>query len=452
MLGEKKIKALCEHALSKAKGCDIEVVVSGYESHLTRFANSIIHQNVSEVNTQITVRIIKGKKIGVVTSNDLSKRGIERAVSDAKEIAENTPEDPDFAGLPEGSKKYKEIPSFYRRTALFSPLKRAQAVDIIVKIAKDYELHAFGSVTNGVTEIAVFNSKGVFAYFAGTDAFVNVTMQNGAGSGYAETASRDIKEIDFESVAKKAAEKAMLSQNIKDLEPGKYTVLLEPLAVRDFIEYLAWLGFGAKSYIEKTSFMYGKIGKKITGDNISIIDDPYNPLGFAFPFDFEGVPRKKVTLIQKGVAKAIVTDSKTAKKLKRKNTGHSLGGNISNPIPLHLHLLKGKDSFEKMLASMDKGLLVTRFHYINVIDPRKTVITGMTRDGLFWIEKGEVAYAVKNLRFTESIIEALKKVKIVEQRVTLVGGGAGYGGRFPVGSLVPSLIIEEFTFTGKTEF
>ncbi len=451
MLGEDKIKKISASIFKKAKGYDVELLFTTYSSHLTRFANSVIHQNVSEVNNEITIRVAKRRRVGIVSINDLSLQRVEEALYSAMEIASHTPEDPDFPGFPGGRKRYPEVSSYFRRTAIFSPIKRAEKVDIIVKIAKDYNLHAFGSVTNGESEIAVVNSKGVFAYHTGTDIFVNVTMQDTHVSGYAEATSRDVKEIDFEEVARKAAEKAVRAKNPKDIRPGKYQVILEPLATRDFIIYLAWIGFGAKAYIEKTSFMYGKIGKKVTGSNITIFDDPLNPKGFPFPFDFEGVLRKKVFFIKKGVATGVATDSKTAKKLKMKNTGHALPRGIG-ALPLHLHFLKGKDDFSKMISSVDNGLLVTRFHYQNIIDPKNTVITGMTRDGLFLVKKGEIVTGVKNLRFTQSILEALKKVKLIENKETLVGGGAGYEGRFPTGSLVPSLVIEEFNFTGKTEF
>jgi predicted Zn-dependent protease len=272
-------------------------------------------------------------------------------------------------------------------------------------------------------------------------------------SGYAQAGSRNVSRVMPEKVAERAIKKAIDGKNPIELEPGLYEVILEPLASSELLDFLGYLGFNAKTYQEGRSFMCEMMGKKVMGDNITILDDAYNEQGFAFPFDFEGVPKQKVQLIEKGIAKGLVYDSLTAGKENKESTGHALPApNTFGPIPTNMVLLSGNSSLDKMIRNAKKAILVTRFHYTNTVEPKKTIFTGMTRDGTFLIENGAITKPIKNLRFTESIINALNKVLETSQDLTLVGGGAGYEGRFATGTLVPALRIESFNFSGKTEF
>ncbi len=454
MLGKDKVSSIVGYALSHSKADQTEVVLSSYHSYLTRFANSQIHQNVAEHNSLLSVRVIIGKKIGVSSTNSLDKKSIEKTLQRALEIAKHQKENTDFVSLPKAAKRvYRDVKTYFKSTAEFNEIQRKDRVKEMIEIVKEKGLRAFGSFTTGISETAVANSLGVFAYNIATDAYSNVVAIGKDSSGYAQDSSRDVKKVDTRRIAERAASKAILGKDPIELPPGNYPVLLEPLASAELIHFLGWLGMGAKAFYEGRSFMSGKLGEKVTSDSITIYDDAYDKRGFAFPFDFEGVPKKRVLLIEEGIAQGVVYDSLTAFKHKRKSTGHALPApNPYGPIPLNLILSPGESEWEEMVKSTDKGILITRFHYTNSVDQKKTIITGMTRDGTFLVEKGEITKGIKNLRFTQSILEALSEVSMIEDRLTLIGGGAGYEGRFATGVLAPGLKIEKFTFSGKTTF
>jgi len=437
-----------------SKADQVEVSIFNHEQSLTRFANNYIHQNVNEANSSISIRAIFDRKIGFASTNSLDREKIKETLRWAEKIANLQRENKDFTSLPSvNSKQYRTVKTFSKKTASVSTTDRANAVAEIVNTAVRYSLNSYGSVSNGSAEICIGNSLGTFAYATCGDAFCNIVMSGENSNGYAQEGTRDIRDIDFRKLAKIAALKAVLSANPKELAPGQYTTILEPLAAREFLAYLGYYAFNGKMYNEGRSFLCGKIGKKILDSRITILDDPFLKKGFAFPFDFEGVPKKRFILINKGVAKNIVHDSLTAVKAKSKSTGHALSApNPFGPIPMHLVLKSGKKSLDKMIKETKKGILVTRFHYTNVIDPFRLIFTGMTRDGTFLIEDGLITKGIKNFRFTENIIDCLNRLIDIGQRSYLVASDPGYGARFATGTVTPALKIGDFSFTSGTEF
>ena len=238
-----------------------------------------------------------------------------------------------------------------------------------------------------------------------------------------------------------------------EIPPGKYTAIFEPLAASEFLDYLAFYAFNGRMFHEGRSFLSGKLGRKVVDERITLVDDPLAENGFSFPFDFEGVPKQKIVLIDKGIAKHVVYDSQTAFKHKKKSTGHALGGpNPFGPVPLNLVMKPGNGDLAGMIKETEKGILVTRFHYTNVIDPHKLTFTGMTRDGTFLIENGKVTKGLKNLRFTENIIDVLNRIEAISEKQILVASDPGYGRRFATGHIVPAIKVRDFTFTSATEF
>jgi len=453
LLGKQKITELIDFALNKSPADQTEILINYFESFLTRFANSAIHQNVAERNGSLSIRVVIGKKIGSASTNIFDLDSIDQTLNKAMEIAKFQPENPDFKSLPKPSAGYKTINIYNKKTHDLSPKDRANAVKTIIEKVKGAGLRAFGSFTNGASEYGIGNSLGIRAYASSSDAYCNVAAMSENSSGYAQVGSREVNQIKPEKIAERAIKKALDGENPTEIEPGLYEVILEPLASSELLDFLGYLGFNAKTYQEGRSFMCDNMGKKVMGDNITILDDAYNEQGFTFPFDFEGVPKQKVQLIEKGITQGLVYDSLTAGKENKESTGHALPApNTFGPVPTNLVLLPGDSSLDKMIRNTKKGILVTRFHYTNTVEPKKTIFTGMTRDGTFLIENGAVTKPIKNLRFTESIINALNKVLEISQDLTLIGGGAGYEGRFATGSLSPALRIESFNFTGKTEF
>ena len=450
MIGKEKLFARLEKVLASSPADETEIIYVGNESGLTRYANSAIHQNVFENNSKIFFRTVFGKKIGVASTNSLIDSDLKKTLKNSCEIARNQPENPNFPGLP-GAAKYRDIDTFDKKTAAFTPRNRAMVVKKIIKIADREKFTLAGAFSTSIGEIAVVNSRGVRAYQPITAASINMIAMSDTSSGYAAGLSRRVDEIEYETLAENAVKKCALSQHPISLEPGDYEVILEPAAVGSLLEWINYIGFGSKSFQDKTSFLAGKIGKKITSSMISVVDNGLNPQTVAFPFDFEGVPKKKVVIIDKGVARGVVYDRATALKGKTKSTGHALTPDSSGmgAVALNLEMSPGKVPQAQMIKNVKRGILVTRFHYINgFIDTPNAVLTGMTRDGTFLIENGEIKSGIKNLRFTDAMMRSFKSVKSISRETALVESWWD-----AVGCIrAPALHLGSFKFTGKTEF
>lgn len=454
IIGKKQTKNIINLALNESKADQIEVIVFNYQQALTRFANNFIHQNVKESNTSVSIRVVFGKKIGCASTNALEPKKIRETVKWAEEIARHQPEHRDFVSFPEVKRKsYRSVTTFVKNTDRFSNTDRAYAVAEIVDIAQKYMLTAFGSISNGTSEVCIGNSLGTFAYATCDDIFCNIVMAGKNSTGYAQTGTRNLDEVNFGALAEIAAKKALMSADPIKIAPGKYTTIFEPLAASEFFDYLGDYAFNGKLFEEGRSYLTGKLNTKVVDERMSIIDDPFDTRGFAFPFDFEGVSKKRLVLMDKGVAKNVVYDSLTASMAQKKSTGHALSApNPFGPIPSHIVVRAGDSSFKKMVTGTKRGILVTRFHYTNIIEPHKLTITGMTRDGTFLIEDGQITKGIKNLRFTENIIDCLNRLDSISKKSTLVAADPGYRGRFASGIITPAVKIHEYGFTGTTEF
>ena len=445
MIGERKVRVLIEDLLRYSTADQTEVVLVVQESGLTRYANSAIHQNVLERNADIRVRAVMGKRIGVATGNSLDPSALRRQVDTAIAVAGRQPENPEFVSLP-GPKQNQSLNACDERTAGCTPEERARAVSTICSLALEKQLSAAGALHTTTREIAVANSLGVFGYDIQSVAGVSAVVMSDTGSGYAERSSVFFNALEPEEVAREAIDKALRSRNPVKLPPGEYTTVLEEYAVADMLTYLAYVGLGALSVQEGRSFMNGRFGQRIVDPRVSIWDDGWDPRGLPRSFDYEGVPKQRVEMISHGIANAVVYDSFTAHREGRESTGHALPApNPYGPMPMNLFMGTGDAGKDDMMASIDRGLWVTRFHYVNVVHPTQTVLTGMTRDGTFLIERGEIVAPVKNLRFTQSVLDALSSVKMVGKEARLVTSDDTV-------ALVPALLVDRFLFTGVTQF
>jgi predicted Zn-dependent protease len=454
MIGKREARKIVNFVMKQSRADQTEVSLVNHDQALTRFANNYIHQNVSESDSSVAIRVAFGRKIGTASTNSLDLKKIKDTLAWAEKIAQFQKENEDFVSLPKAKQSvYKPMKTYNTKTVEFSAMDRAEAVKGIIKVAKEDSLNSFGSVSNGVAEICIGNSLGVFAYALAGDLFCNIVMSGENSTGYAQAGTRNVNTIDFEELARSAAQKAILSENPADIMPGKYTAIFEPLAASEFLDYLAYYAFNGKMFHEGRSFLSEKLGSKVVDQRITLVDDPFSKRGFSFPFDFEGVPKKRLVLINKGVAKNVVYDSLTALKRKKKSTGHGLGGpNPFGPVPLNLVMKPGTETVDEMIRKTKRGILVSRFHYTNVIDPHKLTFTGMTRDGTFLIENGKISKGLKNLRFTENIINVLNRVEALSKDSVLVASDPGYGSRFATGTEVPAIKVCDFTFTSATEF
>ncbi len=447
MMGEKRMRDIVEEAISYSNVGETEVTIFAWDSFLTRFANSYIHQNMGEKNLEIGVRAMNEKRIGEANTNRFDSDAIKNTVLTACNISEFTRPIRDLPGLT-GHKEYKKVKSYYKNTEEVTPLKRAEIVKRLIKEAAGFD--AYGSFPTSTLELAIGNSNGMFAYNLSTFASLVLIVMRDSISSYGCGGARNVDDLDYDKIARDTVQRAKMQENLSSIEPGEYDVVLNPLAVVDIVQFLAWLGFGALAYQEKRSFMSEKLGKKIMGDNITIWDDGLSEQGMPFPFDFEGTPKKKVMLIENGVARGVVYDRRTAKKEGKESTGHSIGSSYMGPYPTNLFMKGENSSLEKMIEETKKGIYVTRFHYTNPIDPITATITGMTRDGTFLIEDGKITKSLSNLRFTQSLIDALSRVTHLSPSV-LVPDVEVYGVPFFSGIRVPGLRIERWKFTGVSE-
>lgn len=425
---------------------DGEVFVNAGATAMTRFANNAISQNVAKSDVEIVVRALLGKRSGTAEVNQLNADAIKAAFLRAVETAKQGKPDADALPLV-GRKTYTPIENYVDTTSSAGPGKRVKIISRIVKKFKPRGVMASGTFANGSSAIALFNTAGLFACQRNTSAELDLTGLYKDGAGWAMDSNPDIALIDVDRTADLAMTKALKSASPGTISAGDYTVILEYGAVCEFLEFLGWVGFGGLAYNENRSFMSGNLGKKVMGGNITITDDAYHPLMRGLPFDFEGVPRRRVTLVEKGVARGVVHDRITAKKAKTTGSGHSLPQpNAMGPLPLNLMIAPGDSSLDKMIASTERGIYVTKFHYTNVIDAKKMILTGMTRNGTFLIEKGKLTRPLKNMRFTESVLNAFKNVEAISRETKFVS--AFFGGGF----VVPAMKINNFTFSSETKF
>ncbi|MEW6307856.1 MAG: TldD/PmbA family protein [Bacillota bacterium] len=444
MVGEARALELLERVLKLSPGDQTQAGLTGARSYLTRFATNYIHQNVAESNASLSVEVIFGKKIGAASTNDLSEAGLERVVRQATDLARMQKENPEFVSLP-APQPIPKLDCTVRATAEFTPEDRAAGVKRLVDLAKQHGLEASGAFSTETREVAVVSSLGIRAYDESNLASLSTVVMSDAGAGWAGQDARDVRAIDPARIAQTAVQKCLDSGAPQRLDAGEYEVVLEPAAVGTMLVYLGMLGFGALGYQEGRSFLSGKLGQPIFGPNIDLWDDGLDQAGLAVPFDAEGIPKRKLPLVEGGVARNVCYDSYTANKEPGKSsTGHSTGSRSFGPVPMNVFMRAGDATLEQMIASTERGILVTRFHYVNPVHPVKAIITGMTRDGTFLIEGGRVKHAVKNLRFTQSIIEALQRVELIGRERRVQRGWVG-------GVCVPALKVRGFNFTGVTE-
>lgn len=448
MLGESECRRISATVLgaSRADQADVEIFAS--DSALTRFANNYIHQNVEQSDVDVRVRAVIGQKIGVASTNDISDEALQRVTARAYELAEHQRENEDFRSLP----RPQPIPSviaFVERTARCGPEERAAVVQQICDASTRAALTAAGAYHTSAHEFAVGNSLGVWGYHRQTQADINTVIMSETSSGYAARASKDAGDIDGEAVAQEAVDVTLRAVNPRTIEPGEYEVLLTPYAAVDLLDFFSYLSFSALPFIEKRSFMSGRIGERVMGDNVSIWDDGLSPLSIEEPFDYEGVPKQRVDLIDHGVAKGVVWDTYLAGKQggDAHSTGHALPAGVTfGPIPMNMFMAAGDATTDDMVASMKRGIIVTRFWYTRTVHPLNVVVTGMTRDGTFLVEDGKIVGPVRSMRFTQGYVDALNQVDAIGREAMLLLGDIGGGVR-----TMPALKIARWNFTGVSE-
>ena len=445
LIGPDEARRVADAALNVSRADGVEVLFMHEWGGLTRFASSSIHQSTHREDTGIRVRVVSEGRIGVSASNDFSPQGALRAAESALEMASVVAPDPLFPGLaPQAATP--EPQAFDEPTASATPDQRAAAVAELVGQCPEGFVAA-GAFETLASEVAVINTEGQFCWAPSSQASVTTVVTGvEGGSGFAEVFAAARDAVDPAAIGKRAADKAAGSRSPRDIDPGRYTVILEPSAVSTLVGFLAWIGFGGRSLFEGRSCFSGRQDEQVAAPIVTIYDDALSDGTLGLPFDFEGVPRSRVDLIDGGVFRGGVYDLRTAKQAGTQTTGHALPPpNPEGPFPLNLFMAPGESGLDDMIASTERGLLVTRFHYTNVVHPVESTITGMTRDGTFLIQDGEIAHPVKNLRFTQSILEALAGTEMIGRDTELASEF------FFSASRVPALKVASFNFSGRSD-
>jgi predicted Zn-dependent protease len=430
--------------LKFSRAPETEASISGVSYSLTRFANNAIHQNVAEEDITISVRAIADQRTARASTNRFDDDSIRQVCERALSLAALQPPDPELLPLP-GPQTYRSVERYDAETAGLSPSARAEAVRKVTQRAEGDHLTSAGVFSSGSMTHALYNSRGLCAYHAESVSEFSVTMLGNSSSGWAKRTGPRWQELEITEAAERAARKAIQSQEPREVPPGKYTVILEPAAVLDLFGFML-LDFGGLAVREQRSCLTGRVNQAVFGENIQIRDDVFHPLQSGPTFDGEGVPRQRVPLVENGVVKNLVYSRQSAKAAGVTPTGHGFPlPNEYGEAPLNIVMEGDRHTQEEMVRSTSEGFLVTRLWYIREVDPYKKILTGMTRDGTFWIENGELKYGVKNFRFNESLIEMLNHVE-------MLGRPERAAGEESIEMIVPPMKVREFNFSSLTKF
>ena len=431
--------------LAKTQGVpETEVHVDETIEALTRFANNTIHQHVAEHGLVVSIRTAVDGRTARVTTNRTDEDSLRAALNNSLSLGSQQPKDPHLLPMP-GEQKYRAVRRFHAPTAALSAEARARAVKGACQLAESRGQVAAGIFSSGQSQSVLANSRGLRASYRQTHATFSATMQAGSAASWAKGNGADYREFSPKALAETASEKAARAQNPVELEPGRYTVILEPAAVLDLVGFLFY-DFAATSVADKRSCFSGRVGKALLGKNISIIDDVYHTEQLGAPYDGEGMPRQRVVLVDRGVVKNLVYSRLSAKQAGKKPTGHGFAlPNEYGEAPMNLVVSGGDTPVQAMISGTERGLLVTRLWYIREVDPYEKIMTGMTRDGLFLVENGKIQGAARNFRFNQSVLEMLRNV-------VCLGPARRAAGEESFEMVVPAMKIKGFHFSEVTKF
>lgn len=433
-----------EQAARRRGISEVEALFAAHRDALTRFANNTIHQNVAEQAQWLSIRVAVNHKTARATTNRLDSDSIERAVEEAAALAKSVAPDEDLLPMA-GPAPAPPIPRFDSSTAAVSPGERARVVREAIAVVEGAGQTAAGIYSTGETIEGIFNSSGVAAWHQETLAQFSITAMADDSSGWAKASAVEHTAFDPVAMAKRAAEKARVSAKPREAPAGRYTVILEPAAVLDLVGQI-FGDFSATAMHDKRSFLTDRMGSKLFGENIHIADDVRHPLQAGVPFDGEGVPRRKLTLVEGGVPRELCYSRASAKRMGVEPTGHGFPlPNDAGEAPLNIVIAGGETSLEQMIESTERGILVTRLWYIREVDPYEKIMTGMTRDGTFLIEDGGIRLGLRNFRFNQGVIELLNHVEALSPAARASGEEA-------FDMVVPAMKVRDFHFTEVTRF
>ena len=441
---------VAKRALEVAGAESAEAVVTAEQSGFARFAGSEIHQPTLVDNVVVTLRIERDGRVGSAETNRVFDEGLADLARRAAEAADSAVREESFPGFA-GLEELPQVAGFDEETAALGPEGQARLAAAAIEAAGD--LPVYGFFTSGTTELAVATTVGAAAEQRLTDATALVLAAGEGMSGYAEATAWRARDIDPAAVARESCAKAERTRDAAAVEPGLFRAVLEPYAVGDLLKYFSYDSFGALGLLEERSYLAGRLGEEIVDEKVSVADDACDPRGLPKSFDFEGSPKRRVELIEHGVARGVVWDRMRAAQAGdgQRTTGHAPPPTVRDygALPFALVMEGGEaGSAEELAELVGDGIYVTRLHYLGIVDPREGVITGMTRDGTFRIRDGKVDEPLVNLRFTVALPEVLREVPGLTSERQLVNASDFYGERFPTAVLCPAIATASFTITG----
>jgi PmbA protein len=442
---------IAEQALAAASGDEAEAVVQAERSGLARFAGAEVHQPTLIENVVVALTVTRDGRAGVATGNRVDADGIADLGRRAGEAADSASPDPDRPSLAPAA-AFPEVEGFDEETASLGPERQAQLAAAAIGAAAGFPV--YGYFTSSDCELAVAASTGLRAHQRSTDATVLVLAADEDASGYHERTSWKASQLDPAAVARESVGLARRTRGAQELEPRGYAAVLEPFAIAELLDYFGWDSFNGLGLLEERSYLAGRLGERVMDEKVSISDDALDPRGLPKAFDFEGVPKQVVRLVEGGVARGVLWDRATAARAGegRDSTGHALPATARKwgAAATSLTVEPGEaESAEALAELVHDGIYVTRIHYPGIVDPREGVITGMTRDGTFRIRGGKIAEPLVNLRFTVSVPELLAEVPGLTRRRLLVSTSDFYDERYPTAALVPAIATARFNVTGS---
>jgi PmbA protein len=458
LLGREEALSRLEDALVGSPADATEVVLLTDRTSLTRYANSQIHQNVSQFNTRVSVRVTVGRAAARLFTNSVDVSTLRETIENAVALARMQAPNPRFQPLPTPDLGYpqpeKTPASFFESTADFSAEARAEAVGHVIDDAEANGFKAFGSFRSSASELAVASSMAIRAYAPFTTAYLKALVEGPNGTGFSDSLQHDAALIDPIQVAEQAVAKCAANHDQLEIAPGDYEAVFEPNAVADMVRFPTVWGMGARSVLDGQSFLSGKLGQRVASEVVSIWDDPTDPRCLPLAIDYEGLPAVRVDVIDKGVACGPVYDAETAQETGARSTGHACSpfdDYTGRPVADHIVMPTGESSVEQMVRNVKHGVLVTRFHYTHCPDGKRVIATGTTRDGTFLIRDGQVAGALRNLRLEMSVLDLLSSLQ-ESGKGKLCQDWWAMNGMDTTNYFVPAMRFGRCTFTGVTTF
>lgn len=404
--------SILERALDAAKADEADAVFLSTDQNISRFANSSVHQNMSEISAELTLRVLVGGAMGTASTTSFEPDEIARTAALAFESARHSDPLRDFTGLPRHNDPLLPMRTFDEEVAAMPPATKARSLRAMFDEGAASGAHYAGSFRTAATSVACANSHGVRRYAAMTAADAAAIATGAGGAGYATDASRG--NLDIAAIGREALRRATLRAGTNaTLGSGPIDVILEPAALGELLEWLDMIAFSGSAFEDGSSFFVGNLGRELLGSNLTIADDATDPGFLPFPFDLEGLPKRRVPLIERGVVRTPVVDKAWADRLGIPPTANAWSlGSAEHGHALHLSIDAGDSTREELIASTRRGVWVTRFNYVNgLLEPRNATMTGTTRDGTFLIENGQVVARLPNLRWTQSIVEAFQRIE-----------------------------------------